>query len=150
MLQDLAENEPIAQSEVTALREALAKLGWTEGNNVQIEVGWGAGNSDRIQGLAKVLVGLQPDAIIARGTPATRALDRETHTIPIVFVVVADPIGAGFAESLAHPGRNITGFSNLFSSLAAKWVELLKEVAPQTEHVTLLFNLVETVRPLNC
>ena len=147
VLQDLAENEPIAQSEITAFRETLVKLGWTEGNNVQIEVGWGSGNPDRIQELAKVLVGLKPDAIIARGTPATRALASETRTIPIVFVVVADPLGAGFAESLAHPGRNITGFSNLFSSLAAKWVELLKEIAPQTEHVTLLFN-PKTLAPL--
>jgi putative ABC transport system substrate-binding protein len=147
VLQDLAEDELIAKSEVIALRETLAKLGWTEGNNLHIEVGWGAGDPDRIQELAKVLVGLKPDAIIARGTPATRALARETRTIPIVFVVVADPLGAGFAESLAHPGRNITGFSNLFSTLAAKWVELLKEIAPQTEHVALLFN-PKTLAPL--
>jgi putative ABC transport system substrate-binding protein len=147
VLQDLAENDPVAQSEVTAFRETLAKLGWTEGDNVQFEVAWGSGNPDRIQALAKVLVSLHPDAIIARGTPATRALASETRTIPIVFVVVADPLGAGFAESLAHPERNITGFSNLFSSLAGKWVELLKEIAPKTEHVTLLFN-PETLAPL--
>jgi len=147
VLQDLAENEPVAQSEVTALREALAKLGWTEGNNLRLEIGWGSGNPDKIQELAKMLVGLQPDAIIARGTPATLALARETRTIPIVFVVVADPIGAGVAESLAHPGRNITGFSNLFSSLAAKWVELLKEIAPQIARITLLFN-PQTLAPL--
>ncbi len=116
VLQDLAENETVAQSEVAAFREALGKLGWTEGKNVRIEVRWGASNPDRIQEQAKVLVGLQPDVIVARGTPATRSLASETRSIPIVFVVVADPLGAGFAESLAHPGRNITGFSNLFSS----------------------------------
>ena len=147
VLQDLAENEPVAQAEVAAFRETLAKLGWTEGHNVRIEVGWGAGNPDKIRELAKTLVGQRPDAIIARGTPATRALAAETSTIPVVFVVVADPIGAGLAESLAHPGHNITGFSNLFSSLAAKWVELLKEIAPKTDHVTLLFN-PDTLAPL--
>jgi len=147
VLQDLAENETVAQSEVAAFREALGKLGWTEGKNVRIEVRWGASNHDRIQEQAKVLVCLQPDVIVARGTPATRSLASETRSIPIVFVVVADPLGAGFAESLAHPGRNITGFSNLFSSLAAKWVELLKEIAPQIARVTLLFN-PQTLAPL--
>ena len=147
VLQDLAEHETVAQSELKAFREALGKLGWTEGNDVQIEVAWGEGNPDRIRELAKMLVGRQPDAIVARGTPATRALARETQTLPIVFVVVADPVGAGFAESLAHPGRNITGFSNLFSSLAGKWVELLKEIAPHIEQVALLFNPL-TLAPL--
>jgi putative ABC transport system substrate-binding protein len=137
VLQDLAENEPIAQSEVAAFRESLSKLGWTDGNNVRIVVGWAAGNPDRIRELAKELVDLTPDAIVARGTPATVALARETHTIPVVFAVVADPIGAGVAESLAHPGGNVTGFSNLFTILAAKWVELLKEIAPHTQHVAL-------------
>jgi putative tryptophan/tyrosine transport system substrate-binding protein len=124
VLQDLAENEPVARSEVVAFREALAKLGWTEGSNFRIEVRWGAGNSDRMKVLAKELVDLRPDAILARGTPVTGALVHETRTIPIVFVAAADPIGSGFATSLAHPGGNITGFSNLFSILAAKWVQL--------------------------
>jgi putative ABC transport system substrate-binding protein len=147
VLQDLAENESIAQSEVAAFREALAKLGWTDGTNVRIVVGWAAGNPDRIRELAKELVDMRPDAIVARGTPATIALARETRTIPVVFTVVADPIGAGVAESLAHPGGNITGFSNLFTILAAKWVELLKEIAPHTQHVALLFN-PKTLAPL--
>jgi putative ABC transport system substrate-binding protein len=147
VLQDLAESEPAAQSEVEAFRGALAKLGWTEGSNFRIEVRWAAGNLDRMKALAKELVDLQPDAILARGTPVTGALARETRTIPIVFVVVADPIGAGFAASLARPGGNITGFSNLFSPLAAKWVQLLKEIAPRTERVALLFNPT-TLAPL--
>ena len=104
VLQDLAENELIAQSEVAAFRELLTKLGWTDGSNVRVVIGWAAGNPDRIRELAKELVDLRPDAIVARGTPATVALARATHTIPIVFTVVADPIGAGVAESLAHPG----------------------------------------------
>ena len=147
MLQDLAENDSIALSEIAAFRESLSKLGWTDGINVRIVVGWAAGNPDRISALAKELVDLRPDAIVARGTPATVALARETHSIPVVFTVVADPIGAGVAESLAHPGGNITGFSNLFTVLAGKWVELLKEIAPQTQHVALLFN-PRTLAPL--
>jgi putative ABC transport system substrate-binding protein len=123
VLQDLAESEPVAQSEVAAFRGALAKLGWTEGSNLRIEVRWGSGNADGMKAFAKELVDLRPDAILGRGTPVTGALARETRTIPIVFVAVADPIGSGFAASLARPGGNITGFSNLFSTLAAKWVQ---------------------------
>jgi len=108
---------------------------------------WAAENPERIRELAKALVDLRPDAIVARGTPATIALARETHTIPIVFTVVADPIGVGLAESLAHPGGNVTGFSNNFAVLAAKWVELLKEIAPHTERMGLLFN-PKTLAPI--
>jgi putative tryptophan/tyrosine transport system substrate-binding protein len=140
VLQDLAESDPVAQSEVAAFRGALAKLGWIEGINFRIEVRWAAGNADRMKALARELVDLRPDAILGRGTPVTGALARETRTIPIVFVVVADPIGSGFAACLARPGGNITGFSNLFPPLAAKWVQLLKEIAPRTERVALLFN----------
>jgi putative ABC transport system substrate-binding protein len=140
VLHDLAESEPVAQSEVVVFREALAKLGWTEGSNCRIELRWAAGNADRMQVLAKELVDLRPDAILARGTPVTAALHRETRAIPIVFVVVADPIGSGFATSLARPDGNITGFSNLFSIVAGKWVQLLREIAPRTEHMALLFN----------
>jgi putative ABC transport system substrate-binding protein len=147
VLQDLAESEPVARSEVVAFREALAKLGWTEGGNFRIEVRWGAGNSDRMKALAKEVVDLRPDAILARGTPVTGALAHETLTIPIVFVAVADPIGSGFATSLAHPGGNITGFSNLFSILAAKWVQLLKEIAPHTERAPIQSNNI-SVTPI--
>jgi putative tryptophan/tyrosine transport system substrate-binding protein len=132
---------------VAAFRAALAQLGWAEGNNFRIEVRWGAGNADMMKALSKELVELRSDAILARGTPATRALAQETRIIPIVFVAVADPIGSGFAASLARPGGNITGFSNLFSPLAAKWVALLKEIAPRTERVALLFNPT-TLAPL--
>jgi putative tryptophan/tyrosine transport system substrate-binding protein len=147
VLQDLAESEPVAQSEVAAFRGALLKLGWSEASNIQIEVRWGAGNPERIKSLAKELVDLQPNAILARGTPATSALAGETRTIPIVFVVVADPVGSGLASNLAHPDRNVTGFANLFSPLAAKWVQLLKEIAPGTKKVALLFN-PKTLAPL--
>jgi putative tryptophan/tyrosine transport system substrate-binding protein len=140
VLQDLAESDSVGQSEVAAFYGAFAKLGWTEGRTFRSEVRWAAGNADRMKALAKELVDLQPDAILARGTPVTRALAGETRTIPIVFVVVADPIGSGFAASLARPGGNITGFANNFAPLAAKWVQLLKEIAPRIDSVALLFN----------
>jgi putative ABC transport system substrate-binding protein len=140
VLHDLAASDPAAQSEVAAFRGALAKLGWTEGSNLRIELRWGTGDPDRISTLAKELVDLRPDAILGRSTIVTGAVARETRTIPIVFVVVADPIGSGFAASLARPGGNITGFTVDQSTVGGKWVELLKEIAPRTVRVALLFN----------
>ena len=90
--------------------------------------------------MAKQLVDLRPDAILGRGTAETIALARETHTIPIIFGAVSDPLGNGFAVSFARPGGNMTGFTNIESSMGGKWVELLKEIAPRTERVALLFN----------
>jgi putative ABC transport system substrate-binding protein len=135
-----AESDPAAQSWVAAFRDELAKLGWSEGNNLRIELRWGAADPDRIRTLAKELVALRPDAIFDQTTPVTGALARETQTIPIVFVYVADPIGSGFAPSLARPGGNITGFTYLEPTTGGKWVGLLKEIAPRTTHVALLSN----------
>jgi putative ABC transport system substrate-binding protein len=118
----------------------LAKLGWREGGNLRIELRWGSGDANRIETLAKELVDLRPDAIFGLSTPVVSALARETHTIPIVFALLADPIGGGFAASLAHPGGNITGFAALDSALGGKWVGLLKEIAPRTVRIALLFN----------
>jgi putative tryptophan/tyrosine transport system substrate-binding protein len=134
------DSNPVAQSLVAVFRTALTKLGWTEGSNLRIELRWGAGNAERIGSFAKELVDLRPDAIFAHSTPVLRALARETRTIPIVFAGVSDPIGSGFAASLAHPGGNITGFANDASTMGGKWVELLKEVAPRTTRVAVLFN----------
>ena len=111
VLMGFAESDPAAQSMVAAFRGALAKLGWTEGSNLRIEVRWGGYDADRIRTLAKELVDLRPDAILGQTTPVIGALARETQTIPIVFVTVSDPIGSGFAANLAHPGGNITGFT---------------------------------------
>ena len=144
VLMGYAENDPAAQSEVATFRGVLAKLGWTEGSNLRIELRWGAGDADRIRTLAKELVELRPDAILDQTTPVTGALARETQTIPIVFVYVADPIGSGFAPRLARPGGNITGFTYLEPTTGGKWVGLLKEVAPRTAHVAVLFNPATT------
>jgi len=140
VLMGFAESDPTAQYWVAAFRDALRQLGWSEGNNLRIEIRWGAANPDKIRTLAKELVDLRPDAIFDQTTPVTDALASVTQTIPIVFVYVADPIGSGFAASLARPGRNITGFTYVEPTMGGKWVELLKEIAPRTAHVALLFN----------
>ena len=140
VLMAFAENDPAAQSQVAAFRAALAKLGWTEGRNLRIELRWGAGDADRISTFAKELVELRPDAVVAQTTPVTAALARETRTIPIVFAVVSDPISSGFAASLAHPSGNITGFTTNEPAVGGKWLELLKQIAPRTARVALLFN----------
>ena len=122
VLMGFAESDPTAQSWVAAFRDALAKLGWAEGSNLRIELRWSAADPDRIRTLAKELVKLQPDVILADLTPVTAALKRETLTIPIVFAVVADPIGSGFAPSLARPGGNITGFTYVEPTTGGKWM----------------------------
>jgi putative ABC transport system substrate-binding protein len=140
-------SDPSAQSYVTAFRDALTKLGWTEGSNLRIEARWSAGDADKIRLFAKELVDLRPDVIVGQSTAAVVALVRETQTIPIVFLNVADPIGSGFVVSLARPGGNLTGFMTDNSALGGKWVELLKEIAPRTVRVALMFNPT-TVVPL--
>jgi len=140
VLMGFAESDPTAQAWIAAFRDALAKLGWTEGSNLRIELRWGAADPDKIRTLAKELVDLRPDVIFDQTTPVTGALARETQTIPIVFVYVADPIGSGFTPSLAHPGGNVTGFTYLEPTTGGKWVGLLKEIAPRTAHVSILFN----------
>ena len=134
------ESDRVAQSWLAAFRGALPKLGWTEGSNLRIELRWSADDPDRMRTLAKELVDLRPNAILGVTTPVIAALARETRTISIVFTGVSDPIGSGFAANLAHPGGNITGFTVNDPAVGGKWVELLKEIAPRTVRVALLFN----------
>jgi putative ABC transport system substrate-binding protein len=129
-----------SQSLVTEFRAALANLGWNEGGNLRIELRWGAGDVDRIGALAKELVDLRPGVILGQTTAVATALARQTRTIPIVFVTVSDPIGSGLAASLTRPGRNITGFTFVEPEMGGKWVQFLKEIAPRTENMALLFN----------
>jgi putative ABC transport system substrate-binding protein len=117
-----ADSDPARQSLVAAFRDTLAKLGWTEGRNLRTELRWGNGNAARIEAFAKELVNLRPDVILGQTTPVIGALARETRTIPIVFVQVSDPIGSGFAASLARPAGNITGFTTDNSAQGGKWV----------------------------
>ncbi len=123
-----------------AFRHQLEKLGWIASQNINIEYRWGAGNIDRVKALAKELVKLDPDVLVAVTTPATAALEAETRAIPIVFAQVSDPVGSGLVKSLAGPGANVTGFINIEASLSGKWLELIRAVAPQVTRVGLLFN----------
>jgi putative tryptophan/tyrosine transport system substrate-binding protein len=136
----LTEDDAEAQAELAAFRKLLEQLGWTTGRNLRIETRWAAGDVGRIRTYAKEIVGLQPDVILARTTPVTAALQQETRTIPIVFVGVSDPVGAGFADSMAHPGGNATGFTNVEASLGGKWVEMLKEIDPRIARIAVIFN----------
>ena len=140
-----AESDSDVQSWLAALRGALAKLGWTEGSNLQIELRWAGDNPDRIKRFAKELVDLRPDAILSVTTPVTGALVRETQTIPIVIVTVADPISSGFVTSLGRPGGNVTGFALYEPGMGGKWLELLKQIAPGVTRVALLFNPATSV-----
>jgi len=138
-LMSFAESDPEAQARVAVFKEALQKLGWAEGRNILIEYRW-APDAEKIQPFAKELVALQPDLILTHGTPITASLLQQTRTIPIVFAVVADPIGSGFVASLPRPGGNATGFITLEQTMASKWLELLKEIAPRVTRVAFLFN----------
>jgi putative ABC transport system substrate-binding protein len=135
-----AESDHEAQSWVAALREELRKLGWTDGRNIEIDTRWAAAEVDSMKRYAKELVALQPDLMVTSSTPATAAMLQQTDTIPIIFVLVADPVGSGFVASLPRPGGNVTGFTPIVGSLGGKWVELLKEIAPRIARVTLMFN----------
>lgn len=136
----LAETDPEGQIWDAAFRKKLDELGWIDGRTVHIDYRWGAGSLDRLQLFAKELVRLNPDVLVGVTTPATAALQKETHAIPIVFSVVSDPVGSGFVVSLAKPGGNITGFINIEGSLGGKWLELMREVAPSVSRVGFLFN----------
>jgi len=141
VLMSFAESDPQAQAHVAAFREELQKLGWVEGRNIRIDIRWAtprdAGSRRRF---AKDLVALQPDLILSSNTPTTAALLQQTPTIPIVFAVVADPVGNGFVASFPRPGGNVTGFTNIEPTMAGKWLELLKEIAPRVTRVAFLFN----------
>ena len=140
VLLSLAESDPEGKAQFSGFTQGLAELGWVDGRKLRMEVRWGRGDIDRIRTFAKELVALQPDVILAHGTPATAALHRETRTIPIVFVTVSDPVGDGFVAGLPHPGGNITGFLTSESTITAKMFELLTEIAPGLKRVAILFN----------
>jgi putative ABC transport system substrate-binding protein len=140
VLMAYAESVPEAQAWVAAFREGLQKLGWTEGRNIRIDIRWATGDREAIQRFAKELVALQPDLIVSSTTPPTAALLQQTRAIPIIFALVADPIGSGFVASFPRPGGNVTGFINYEPTIASKWLELLKEIAPHVQRVAFLFN----------
>jgi putative ABC transport system substrate-binding protein len=130
VLMNLSENDPEAQRLVATFQEGLAQLGWTDGRNLRIDYRWSAGDIERIRRSAAELVALAPDVILAYGGSVVGPLQQVSHTVPIVFVEVIDPVGAGFVESLARPGGNATGFSLFEFGISGKWLELLKQISP--------------------
>jgi putative ABC transport system substrate-binding protein len=134
------ENNAEQQEWVAAFMEALTKFGWNAGVNIHIEYRWSAGDNVRTQTYAAELVSLMPDVIFAQGTPVTMALKSATRTVPIVFVNVTDPVSSGLVESLAHPGGNLTGFTNFEYSMGGKWLELMKDIAPSVRRIAIILN----------
>jgi putative ABC transport system substrate-binding protein len=136
-----AESDPEFEAYLASFREGLQKLGRTEGGNIRIDVRWGAlDDAEARTRLAKELVALGPDVILTQNTPPTASMLQQTQTIPIVFVIVTDPVGSGFVESLPRPGGNATGFTIMEPTMSGKWLELLKEIAPRVNRAAFLFN----------
>jgi putative tryptophan/tyrosine transport system substrate-binding protein len=138
VLMNLTADDPEASTRITALAQGLQQLGWTDGRNVRIDYRWGAADADHSRKYAAELVTLAPDVILASGTPAVAALQQATRTVPIIFVNAVDPVGAGLVDSLAQPGGNATGFILFEYGISAKWLELLREIAPQLKRAGVL------------
>ena len=158
VLEPLAVDDPEALARVTAFAQGLQQLGWTDGRNIRIDIRWAAGNADEIRKQASELVGLAPDAILTSTSPSMVALRRVTRTVPIVFVQVLDPVGAGFVASLGRPGGNASGFTLFEFGFSGKWLELLKEITPGVKRAAILrdpdspagigqFAAIQTVAP---
>ena len=140
VLMPYSEGDPEGQARVEVLRETLEKLGWTVGRNLAIEYRWGIGDFERTGAAAADLVRTVPDVILATGGPSLASLQQATNTIPIVFVIVSEPVALGFVASLARPAGNITGFTNLEPTIGAKSLELLREMAPRVTRFAVMFN----------
>jgi ABC-type uncharacterized transport system substrate-binding protein len=141
VLMGYAEGDPLAKVLLTDFTQALSEFGWIKGRNLRMDVRWAPGNTDLMHTFARELVNLQPDVILTNSTPVTAALKRATSTIPIVFAVVADPVGSGFVASLSRPGGNVTGFGSLDQgTMASKWLELLTAIAPSVKRAVMMFN----------
>jgi putative ABC transport system substrate-binding protein len=134
------ESDPELKRRHSAFTQALADLGWTDGRSLRVDLRWGGGDSNRMRALAQELVGLQPDIIVTISGTATAAVQRETPTIPIVFVGIGDPVASGIVARLDRPSGNITGFASLEASLVSKWLELLSEIAPGLKRAAIMFN----------
>jgi putative ABC transport system substrate-binding protein len=153
-----APDDADAQTRLAALRQGLQQFGWIEGRNLQIDARWGAGDAAATRRAATELAALSPDVIVAAGSAGAAAVLQATRTVPIVFVIVPDPVGSGFVESLAQPGGNATGFMMFEYGLSAKWLELLKEIAPGVTRAAVLrdpaitagigqFSVIQSVAP---
>jgi putative tryptophan/tyrosine transport system substrate-binding protein len=141
VLMNLAVGDPEGEARSAAFLQALQQLGWSDGRNIRIDYRWAAGDASLFQRYAEELLALAPDVILAAATPSVQALQQATRTVPIVFAIVADPVGAGFVDSLARPGGNVTGFTPFEYGISGKWLELLKEVVPRVTRVAVLRDL---------
>jgi putative tryptophan/tyrosine transport system substrate-binding protein len=159
VLTSLSMDDPASQGRFTTLQQGLQRLGWTESRSVQIDWRWGAGNADNVRQYAAELAALAPDVIVANGSVAVASLLHATRAVPIVFTDVPDPVGAGFVDSLARPGGNVTGFMLFEYGMSGKWLELLKQIAPGVTQVAVLrdpsitagvgqFAAIQSVAPL--
>lgn len=142
VLMPTSENDPEVSDLGAVFRQSLEELGWVGGRNLSVDYRWGGGDERRIVTLAAQMVASAPDAILAGGAPVVAPLKRDTTTIPIVFISASDPVRQGFVADLSHPGGNITGFSNFEPTMGAKWLGLLKEIAPGLVRVAVLYNPV--------
>ncbi|MGB8617880.1 MAG: ABC transporter substrate-binding protein, partial [Pseudolabrys sp.] len=140
ILMNRAADDPQGQARLAAFQQGMQQLGWTDGGNMRIDVRWGADDVDRERRYAAELVALAPDIVLASGTLSVTALQHVSRTLPIVFVGVTDPVGAGFVDSLARPGGNVTGFMIYEYDLSGKWLELLKQIAPSVMRVAIIRN----------
>ena len=140
VLMTFAEADPEGQARLAAFQTTFRELGWIDGQNSRIVVRWAAGDMERTQRFAMELIALRPDVAVVMSAPALVAMQRETSAVPIVFVQVSDPVGSGFVASMSRPGGNITGFANFETSMASKWIELLKEVAPHVSRIAFLIH----------
>jgi putative ABC transport system substrate-binding protein len=135
VLMPYPEGDAEGQASVAALQRGLQDLGWTEGRNIRFDIRWAGGNPDKARAFAKELIGMTPDVIVPSSNQITSILQQETRTIPIVFVLVGDPVGSGYVASMAQPGGNLTGFAVLENAIAGKWLEILNQIAPQVSRV---------------
>ena len=158
VLMGYAETDPTAQAQVAALRQELQKLGWDEGRNIRIDVRFPGTDAGRVRAMLMELMSLTPDVLVSNSNLVTAVAQAEVHTLPIVFISVGDPVASGFVSNEARPNSNLTGFANWNESMSGKWLELLKEVAPQVKRVGLMvqpetatsvgfFKFAETVAP---
>jgi putative ABC transport system substrate-binding protein len=141
VLSPYPESDKPLQAQLALFRSALGQFGWSEGHNLRIDYRWAGGDMDQFAPLARELVELRPDALFVRAMPGAVAAMRATRTIPIVFVVVTDPVGDGLVTSIAHPGGNVSGFTNgLEESIGGKWIEILREIAPSVTRFGIMYN----------
>ena len=140
VLMSWAAGDPESLVRLAAFRDGLQKLGWREGHNLRLDIRWATSDTGLTRYFAKELVALQPDIILSPTTATTGALLQHTRAIPVIFVAVSDPVGSGFVSKFSEPGSNVTGFINVEPTMAGKWLELLKEIAPRVERIAFLFN----------